>query len=398
MGGGAATVLAASSCLRSSQGSSFASCEPSVDSTNTSKALPKKGLPANRVSNPAQPLDVRLGLTKLEDVSFPLRWGIIGTGTISSDWCKCLAEVPGAILKAVAARDPSKAKDFAEKHGFQKSVKSYQDLVNDPEIDIVYIGTITPLHKEQTILALKAGKHVLCEKPLTENYEDAKELYDLAEKQGVMLLEGMWTRYFPAVDHARALVEKGVIGEVRMVTADFPELCYAVQWAPLFFGADEPLKVVSAGSDKAAGAVIQYKGSAAVLSFPTWAAESPEVVEIIGTEGRITLDWMGAHPVRITIRMTPALCWEEPQGHTSTTQNGVQPYVETYTYPLPEPWGLPAPNWSFVNQHGFIYQAQAVHRCLAAKLKECPQFPKKESLRIMKLLDEIEKGIENPCR
>lgn len=349
---------------------------------------------------PSTPLDIRLGLTKAEDVNFRLRWGIIGCGPISSDWCKCLKEVPGAVLESVAARDANKSKEFAKEHGVAKAAASYAELVNDPNVDIVYIGTITPLHKEQTMLAIAAGKHVLCEKPLALTAEDARELYAAADSKGVMLLEGVWTRFFPAVDHARAAVEEGLIGDVKMVWADFPEICYAVQFAPLFLGNEAPSAVVSAGSGAGgAGAVIQYGNrGTAVLQFPPWKAEVPEACEIIGTKGQITLDSTGHSPIRITFRFTTEKCLNEFQGHTATTQNGVQPRIEQYTYPLPDPPGVPAPGWHYANQHGFVYQAEAVHRCLAAGLRECPQYTKKDSLRIMELLDKIERNIHDPCR
>lgn len=347
----------------------------------------------------ATPLDIRLGLTKPQDVAHKLRWGIIGCGPISADWCKSLKDVPGAELKSCAARDVQKAKQFAEEHGISKAAASYKELVEDPEVDIVYIGTITPLHKEQTLMAIAAGKHVLCEKPIATSLTDAEEMYAAAEAKGVALIEGLWTRYFPAVEHARAAVELGVIGEVQMVQADFPEICYALQYAPLFFGSTEATQVTSAGGPSGAGAVLRYGNQgAAVLSFPSWRCEVPEVCEVIGTKGRITLDDWGAHPSRVTIRLTTEQCWDEAQGHTATAQNGVRPHTEQVTYPLPEPAGLPAAGWHFVNQHGFVYQAEAIHRCLAAGLKECPQFTKAESLRIQRLLDEIEKGITEPCR
>ncbi|CAE7465950.1 dhdh, partial [Symbiodinium pilosum] len=359
-----------------------------------------KQLAGHRHRRMATPLDVRLGLTKPEDVSFKLRWGILGCGPISSDWCKCLKEVPGAVLQSCAARDAGKAAKFAASHGVERVAGDYQALVADPNVDIVYIGTITPLHKEQAMMAINAGKHVLCEKPIATTAADAAELYAAAEAKGVALIEGMWTRYFPAVEHARAAIELGRIGEVRMVQADFPEICYAVQYAPLFFGDGAPSTVVSAGTGSTgAGAVIHYANrGAAVLSFPNWACEVPEVCEVIGTKGRITLDNWGMHPARITIQLTTEQCWDEPQGHTSTAQNGVRPHMEQVTYPVPEPAGLPAAGWNYVNQHGFLYQAEAVHRCLAAGLKECPQFTKAESMRIMQLLDEIEKGVTDTCR
>ena len=85
------------------------------------------------------------------------------------------------------------------------------------DVDVVYIGTITRLHKEHTILALRAGKHVLCEKPLAENAADVAEMYSVAEECGVALIEAMWSRYFPAMEHARAQIADGAIGDILQV-------------------------------------------------------------------------------------------------------------------------------------------------------------------------------------
>lgn len=346
----------------------------------------------------ATPMDIRQGLTKEADIAFKLSWGILGAGGISSDWCKCLKEVPGASLAAVGARSLEKAEAFAQEHEVTKAYDSYADMVSDSTVEIVYIGTITPLHKEHTLLAISAGKHVLCEKPLADNAADAEEMYAAAEKKGVMLMEGMWTRFFPAVEHARAAIDAGKIGDVTLLQTDFPDMCYAVAFAPFVFGTSPgPTAIAAAGSSGGvSGAVVQYGSSGcAMLTFPRWDSEFPEIVEIVGTTGRITLDNWGMHPTRISIRTCPPCCYEEPQGHSSTSQNGVEPLLEQHTYDLPEPAGYPAPGWHYVNEHGFIYQAQAVHRCLAAGLRECPQYTKADSMEVMHILDEIQKQTKN---
>jgi len=271
------------------------------------------------------PLDIRLGLTTAEDVNHPLRWGLIGTGNISSDWAKTLKNVPGAVLSSVAARDSSKAADFAAKYGFERVSESYQDLVNSSEVDIVYIGTITTLHKEHAMLAIQAGKHCLCEKPIALTVADAEEMFAAAKAKGVLLLEGMWSRFFPAMEHARAAIEQGQIGQVQMAQADFPDRCYAVQIGPFAFGADaKATSVVSSmrapvASTGGGAAVVNYgEAGHAIFSFPPWTCEFQETCELIGTRGRITLHDYGHAPTTITIRTTPAVCDEEPQGHTST--------------------------------------------------------------------------------
>eukprot|EP00658_Telonema_sp_P-2_P037245 TRINITY_DN26804_c0_g2_i1.p1 TRINITY_DN26804_c0_g2~~TRINITY_DN26804_c0_g2_i1.p1 ORF type:complete len:345 (+),score=67.50 TRINITY_DN26804_c0_g2_i1:225-1259(+) len=336
------------------------------------------------------PMDIRLGLTSPEHLDQPLRWGLIGASSISSDWAKCLQEVPGAVVHAVAARSPEKAEHFRDQHGINRVHATYQELCLDPEVDVVYVGTITSLHRAHAMMGILAGKHVLCEKPLAENSADVAAMFEAAAEQGVMLLEGMWTRFFPAMEHARAAVETGTIGEVVSVHADFPDKCYALQAAPLAFGSGEmPECVVATGSGRVAAGVVKYAGGIATVSFPAWQSEFGEVIELTGTKGRITLDEWGHCPTRVTIRTCPPQCWDEPQGHTSTSQNGIQPEVESHRYPVPEPAGYPHSDWHYSNQHGFIYQAQAVHRCIVAGLLECPQYTKADSIAVMHIMDEI---------
>jgi len=335
----------------------------------------------------AIPLDLRLGLTDAADVAHPLRWGIIGTGSISAQWVASLAACPGASVTAVAARDPGRARRFARQHGIAAACDSYADLVASPEVDIVYVGTINRLHREHTLLALAGGKHVLCEKPLAETAADARAMYKAADASGVMLQDGMWTRYFPAVEHARFLIEQGAIGEVMLVQSDFFDPIYAIQAAPLGFGgAARPTAIAVAGRN-ASAAVAEYGADrCAVLTFPPRACESPETTEIVGSEGRITLQRPSHCPTRFTVRVP------EAGGVPSRYETANVPSpAQVFEYPLPGAVSLPT---SYPNQHGFLYQAEAIHRCLAAGLRECPQYGREESLHAMDLLT----GIANANR
>lgn len=331
---------------------------------------------------PATPLDVRRGLTDLGDTAHPLRWGILGTGSISAQWVGCLRQCKGATITAAAARDAERARAFAERLDIPAAYGSYAEMVNAPDVDIVYIGTITRLHKEHALLAIEAGKHVLCEKPLAGNAADAEAMYAAAKAKGVMLQDAMWTRFFPAVEHARHAIETGVIGEPALVQSDFFDPIYTIQAAPLAFGADaEPTRVTAAGR-RAGGAIIEYgEARCAVFTFPPFNSELAEVTEIVGSLGRITLEQPGHCPTGITIRVPP------PGGVPSRyrTRNAPAP-AQRFEYPLPGNVGLPT--W-FPNQHGFLYQAEAVHRCLAAGLRTCPQYDEAESMHAMRLLTEI---------
>ena len=331
------------------------------------------------------PLDIRRGLTNAADVAFPLRWGILGAGNISAQWAWALHACEGATLTAVAARELDRAKEFARRYGVATAYGDYREMVAADDVDIVYIGTINPLHKEHTLLAIEAGKHVLCEKPLTETLADAQEMYAAAEEKDVMMQDGMWTRFFPAVEHARAAIEAGTIGEVVLTQSDFFDPIYTVQAAPLAFGAAAVPISVTVVYNTAGGAIVDYgEDKYAILTFPPRNSELPEVTELVGTEGRITLERPGHCPTRISIRIPP------PNGVPSQyrTQNAPAP-LHSFEYPLP---GSVAMARSSPNQHGFLYQAQAVHRCLAAGLRQCPQYDKAESLHAMNVLTEINKA------
>ncbi|MGN7456956.1 Gfo/Idh/MocA family protein [Paenibacillus pasadenensis] len=150
-----------------------------------------------------------------------IRWGIMGPGGISEGFAKDLAHAQGAELAAVAGRDPDKTAAFAGKFGIAKTHGSIEELAADPEVDIVYIGTVHPVHKEHALAALAAGKPVLCEKPLAMNAAEAREIAGLAESKGVFVMEAMWTRFLPAIRQARRWLDEGAIGEVRLLKAEF---------------------------------------------------------------------------------------------------------------------------------------------------------------------------------
>jgi predicted dehydrogenase len=150
-----------------------------------------------------------------------VRYGIIGLGTISNRFATVLKTVKGVELTAVASRDLARSEAFAQKFGAKKAVASYQDVINDPEVDIVYDGLTHNFHFEMTKLCLENHKAVLCEKPLVTNLKDATELVTLARANHTLLMEALWTRCMPAFQKAREWIKDGKIGEVKLVAAHF---------------------------------------------------------------------------------------------------------------------------------------------------------------------------------
>lgn len=149
------------------------------------------------------------------------RFGIIGLGKISTRFVKVLNTAPGMVLSAVASRDPERTRQFAKQYGAAKACESYLDVINDPEVDIIYIGLTHNFHYELTKMCLEQHKAVLCEKPFVTNRHDAEELVELASANNTLLMEAMWTRCMPAFRKARSWVQEGRIGQPKLISAGF---------------------------------------------------------------------------------------------------------------------------------------------------------------------------------
>jgi len=150
-----------------------------------------------------------------------IRWGILAVGNIAGTFAEALQDAPGSVLHAVAGRDIGRAEAFAQKHGAQRCYGSYQALLADSEVDAVYIATIHPLHLEWILHALHAGKHVLCEKPLTMNLREAKRAQKVASAKGRLLREAFMYRHHPQIQQVVDLVSSGVLGRVQMIESSF---------------------------------------------------------------------------------------------------------------------------------------------------------------------------------
>lgn len=319
-------------------------------------------------------------------------WGIIGTGAISSKFAQDLAYSQHGTAYAAGSRTLESAQRFALEHGISKAYGSYEELVNDPEVDAVYIGTPHPFHKENALLALRAGKAVLCEKPFTVNSGELEELVTLARERKLFLMEAMWSRFIPAIVKVREWLAEGRIGEVRLLKADLGFRCnwdpesrllnralgggalldvgiYPVSLASMIFG-PHPESIASTvhigetGVDEHFSLLLSYgEGKSAVLNGAV-RLTLDDPAYLYGTEGRIILP-------------TPV----NPQ--TAELYVGTEK-AETFTAER--------------NFIGYAYEADEVSRCLAEGLTESPVMTLDESLEIMKLMDRIrgEWGLRYP--
>jgi predicted dehydrogenase len=153
------------------------------------------------------------------------RWGFLSTARINDALLRGMTAVPEAVAYAVASRDPDRAAEYARAKGIERSHGSYDQLLLDPAVDVVYISLPNGLHVEWTRRALQAGKHVLCEKPLSREPSEVEELFALADSRGLYLSEAFMYRHHPQTRRLKELVEEGAIGALRLIRGTFSFTC-----------------------------------------------------------------------------------------------------------------------------------------------------------------------------
>ena len=314
-----------------------------------------------------------------------IRWGIVSTGHISGRFAEALKLLSEAEIHAVASRNIRSAEKFAEEHGIPNAYGSYSEMAKDSDIDVVYIGTPHTFHLDNSLLFMRAGKSVLCEKALTINAREAEEMIRVAREENVFLMEAMLTRHIPLIKKIQDWIKEGLIGEVRMVKASRcargqfdpaqrhlnPDLgggslldvgVYAISFASMIF--QKPPEHVAGfahigafGSDEQGAAILKFdEGEIADLSF----ALSTKAVNdafVFGTEGYIKIDEVFAVPTLATL------------------------YRDDKIIEIIEE--------EAIKGGAFLYEAEEVMRCMRAGMKESPHMPLDESLQIMRIMDQI---------
>jgi predicted dehydrogenase len=246
-----------------------------------------------------------------------LRWGILAPGDIAKDFVHAVHTHTDQRIEAVASRSLVRAEQFAATHGIARAYGDQQQLVDDPAIDIVYVAAPHSEHKRLALLAIAAGKHVLVEKPIGVTADEAREIRDAAKVAGVFAMEGMWTRYLPQTDVMLQLVEDGVLGDVRLVTADFATIAptdpagrnynadlaggslldlgiYPIWISQLFLGAPQTINtfgsLTSTGVDAQTAMVLEFDSGAQSVLTTSLLHFSPERASINGTAARIEIN------------------------------------------------------------------------------------------------------------
>ncbi|MBW1294444.1 Gfo/Idh/MocA family protein [Aquimarina litoralis] len=311
-----------------------------------------------------------------------IKWGIIGLGNIAHQFAKDLALIPNAELSAVGSRNTEKALDFSQKYGAKRAYNSYDQVINDNELDIIYIATPHSSHADLTIKSLNAGKHVLCEKPVALNKEQTLQMVEASRANNKFFMEAFWTRFNPSVREALVKIRSGEIGAIKYINADFGFNIGIAEGRmidtrlgggslmdmgvyPLFLSylvLGMPKKILAAanfyesGADQQTSMILHYDTAQAVL-HSSFISPSDMKALISGENGRIRLNAI----------------WHETQSYTVIKNN----HEVDYQFPT-------------VGK-GFSYEIEECHQCILDHKIESNLWSHDDSLNLITIVDEVRK-------
>ena len=320
-----------------------------------------------------------------------IKWGIVGLGGIAHKFANDLTLVDGADISAVASRSIDKAKAFQKEYNANHAFGSYDELFKCQDVDVIYIATPHTSHKELSIKAMNHGKHILCEKPVGMNRAEVEEMISVAKKNKVFFMEGLWSRFNPAIKKAKDLVDGNSIGKIGYLHADFafyalqrpeegrllnPNLgggslldigIYPIFLSYLLLG--KPNKILSSSKFYKTGVEIQtsmifeYTNAQAIL-YSGLISGSKMEAEISGSKGSIFLDPQ----------------WHAAQGYSVKTDGELQHVAMPTT------------------GNGYTYEIEEVHSCLKSGKLESELWSHQNSLDLCRLLDVVrsQNGITFP--
>ncbi|MHA9738297.1 Gfo/Idh/MocA family protein [Robinsoniella peoriensis] len=311
-----------------------------------------------------------------------MKMGILGAGNIGGAMARTIAGMDKVEAYAVGARDLARAEAFAAQYHFTKAFGSYEEMLSDPELELVYVATPHSHHYEHVKLCLEHGKHVLCEKAFTVNAKQAVELFEMAKSKNLLLTEAIWTRYMPMRKTLDEIAASGVIGEITSLTAN---LGYVVGHLPrmqepgLAGGALLDLGVypINFASMVFGDKIREVSSSAVLTESKVDAVNSITLIYEDGKMAQLHSNMMAATDRRGMIY-------------------GDKGYIEVQNINNCEGIRVFDTNHKLIAEYetpkqitGYEYEVEACMEAMAKGELECPQMPHKESIRIMELMDSL---------
>lgn len=319
-------------------------------------------------------------------------WGIMGTGRIAKQFAECLEMTAEGKIVAVGSRKLETAQEFCDRFG-GKAYGSYQEMVNDPDVDIVYVATPHQVHEEDVVMAAKAGKAILCEKPFAINVGQTERMIAAAKEHGVFLMEGLWSRFFPAWQYARDLIASGELGEIEAIHST---TCWGKKDLPDSNRLLNP--ELSGGSLLDAGV---YSLAAVGFIMGDRKIENMTSAMRLGHTGvdettSISLTYEGNVIAAITSAIfgwsfaTEVIC-EKATVYIPRHRNPDTVIVRKRIQGIMDVVGEEEVHKFPFEGEGFQYEIAAVHDCLRQGLLECPVAPLSETLQLSSICTEIRK-------
>ena len=321
----------------------------------------------------------------------PVKIGILGAGHIAATLAYTMRHMEEVECYGVASRSLEKAQGFAEKHGFLKAYGSYEEMLADKEVELVYIATPHSHHYTHMKQCIAAGKHVLCEKAFTVNAGQAEEVFELAEKKGVLVTEAIWTRYMPSRTIINNLLADGVIGEVKTLTAN---LSYAI--------ADKERIIRPELAGGALLGVGVYTLNFALMHFGNRITQKRSVVHLTETgvdeQNVITLSYEDG---RLALLNSGIYGLSDRQGIfygskgymvVDNINNPVEVKIYNEKQMLSKTVAMPA------QINGYEYEIRETIECMKKGEKECPSMTHEDTLEVLRIMDEFrnEWGVRYP--
>ena len=309
-----------------------------------------------------------------------LRWGILGCGGIARRMASVIASRDNMALAAVAAKDAARAEAFAREQGAEKAYGSYARLLQDGDVDAVYVANLHPAHYETVRGCLLAGKPVLCEKPMTMTAAQAEDLFRLAKEQNLLLMEAMWSRYLPACRQAAALAKSGGLGELKGAVIDFSN----------YFPYDPGHRIYDPA--KGGGALLDVGIYVIHMAFslfgPDYCAASvsgrlaPTGVDEFAA---LTLDYPDGRTAVLT-------CGSDRMGTMAATIHGRDAWIslphffQANSYTL-HVTGKPDETRQFEEIDGFAYEVEEFRRLWSQGALESPVVPHRDTVKALELME-----------
>lgn len=312
--------------------------------------------------------------------------GILGAGKICRKMAKTINMMESCTLHAVAARDGDRAKAFAREFDIPKAYGSYKEFLQDPEIDLVYVGTITSLHKEHMLMCLENGRNVLCEKSFTVNRKEAEEVFTLARDRHLLAAEAIWTRYMPYRKKIDELVASGAIGRITSITAD---LAYRISDVPRIW-------------DPSMGGGVMLDLSVYPINFALMVLGNRKIKEYsgccvkneLGADMKETLNFVTEDDIQVSM-FTDSFTDSDRRGMIY----GETGYIEVDNINDPSLLSIHSfdtpcevETIKFAHQAtGFEYQVESCIKAIKEGKTEVDEMPWSETLRVMSIMDRYRK-------